>query len=134
MGYYSEGGGRAEKVDIEKAKDFVRKHAETAGLSLLEEARLLEIRFGWDKWYCEDDFDGSGSGRGLFRDLREVLTTEPAVLSFRGEDAQPYLVLITPPPASKPYFEIDMILKPDWMQVPDEYFGAVKKYFGGDGR
>ncbi len=59
MGYYAQGEGSADRVDVQKARDFIRKHQEALGLNLTEETRHLELRFPWGKWYADEDFDGS---------------------------------------------------------------------------
>lgn len=134
MGYYSDGVGKAEKVDVERAKEFYEKYGRDYGLDLVfsEEKAFLELRFSFGAWHVEDDFpeeDIKSRGSGIFRDLREVLTTEPAMLHFTGQDGWRYLVLITPPDAAKPYLEVEMVCHPKWEQVPEEYAEVVRKWF-----
>ncbi len=135
MGYYSHGEGRVEKIDPVKAKQFIDKYGRHYNLDLVfsEEDASLELRFSYSAWYVEDDFPEEGKescGSGIFRDLREILTTEPAMLHFTGEDRWRYLVLITPTGAARPYLDIEMVCHPVWDQVPDEYAEVVGRWFG----
>jgi hypothetical protein len=135
MGYYSHGEGRAEKIDIVKAKQFIEKYGRHYNLDLVfsEEEASLELRFSYSAWYVEDDFPEEGKeshGSGIFRDLREILTTEPAMLHFTGEDSWRYLVLITPADDANLYLDIEMVCHPVWDQVPEEYAEVVKRWFG----
>ena len=134
VGYYSHGRGWAERIDVGKAKQFVDRYGRDYGLDLAfsEEEAFLELRFSYSIWYVEDDFPEEGQksrSSGIFRDLRGILTTEPAVLSFVGEDSLHYLMLITPGDADKPYLEIDMVHHPKWEDVPEQYLAVVKRYF-----
>lgn len=130
MGSYCEGEGWAEKVDLEKAKEYIIRHRDKVRLKFVVDQRLLEFDFPDGRWSPYDDFDAPGRGTGVFRDLREALTTAPAVLYFRDEVSEPHLVLLTPPRTKEPYIDVGLIHTPDWMQIPAHYQRTVRRYFG----